>query len=66
MNLIEIVPAHSLEHKLEIRRMGAEVIPRDKSWQVILLVAALVLFDAVLFVRWWVCGDVGNPTRFLR
>lgn len=56
MNLIEIVPAHSLEHKLEIRRMGAEVIPRDKSWQVILLVAALVLFDAVLFVRWWVCG----------
>lgn len=55
MNLIEIVPAHSRAYRREIRRMGADVIPRDKSWQVILLVTALVLFDAVLFVRWWMC-----------
>lgn len=55
MNLIEIVPAHSLAHKMEIRRMGADVIPRDKSWQVILLAVGLTLLNAVLFVRWWLC-----------
>lgn len=55
VNLIEIVPAHSLTHKMEIRRMGADVIPRDKSWQVILLAAGIVLVNAFLFVRWWLC-----------
>lgn len=53
MKLMEIVPAHSIEHRLEIRRMGADVIPRDRTWQVIALVLAVVLMNAVLFVRWW-------------
>ena len=55
MNLIEIVPAHSLEHKLEIRRMGEEVIPRDKSWQVVLVAIGAIVLDAVALVRWWTC-----------
>lgn len=53
MYLIEIVPAHSREHKREIRRMGADVIPRDKSWQVILMVTGITIVNALLFVRWW-------------
>lgn len=56
MNLIEIVPVHSLEHKLEIRRMGADVIPRDKSWQVIALALAVWIPIVILFVRWWICA----------
>lgn len=53
MNLVEIVPAHSMEHRREIRRMGAGVIPKDRSWEVILLFAALMIANVVLFVRWW-------------
>lgn len=56
MKLIEIVPAHSMAHRMEIRRMGADVIPRDKSWQVILLFVALWGSIAVMFVRWWLCA----------
>lgn len=62
MNLIEIVPAHSWEHKREIRRMAAYdrrsrtgVVPPDQTWQVVLAVAGVVLLNAVLFVRWWLC-----------
>lgn len=53
MNLIEIVPAHSIEHRREIRRMAGEVIPKDKSWEVILLIAGGVLLNAFALVRWW-------------
>lgn len=56
MNLIEIVPANSMAHRAEIRRMGADVIPKDKSWQVIALFAALWITIAILFVRWWLCA----------
>lgn len=56
MNLIEIVPAHSMAHRAEIRRMGADVIPRDKSWQVIALLLAIWIPTVVLFVRWWLCA----------
>ena len=62
MKLIEIVPAHSLEHKREIKRMTAYdrrtrtgIVQPDKSWQVILLFAASVLFGAFAVVRWWMC-----------
>lgn len=54
MKLLEIVPAHSFEHRRMIRWMGADVIPRDKSWQVILLVAGVTALNLFLFVRWWV------------
>ena len=60
MNLIEIVPAHSLEHKREIKRMTAYdrrtrtgIVQPDKSWQVILLFAASLLFGAYAVARWW-------------
>lgn len=62
MNLIEIVPAHSLEHKRHIRRMMAYdkqsrtgVVQPDKTWQVILLVTASLLFGAYAVARWWMC-----------
>lgn len=42
-----------LERKRRIRKMGEDVIPRDKSWQVYLTFAAVVLAFAVMFVRWW-------------
>ena len=55
MNLIEIVPAHSREHRREIRRMSADVTPRDKSWQVILLAIGVLLLDVIAVARWWLC-----------
>ncbi len=42
-----------LERKRRIRKMGEDVIPRDKSWQVYLAFAAVALAFVVLFVRWW-------------
>ena len=53
MNLIEIVPAHSREHKREIRRMAADVIPKDKTWEVVLLVIGVIALDVVVLARWW-------------
>ena len=53
MNLVEIVPANSAEHRREIRRMAGDVMPKDKSWQVTLLFLFVVITNAVLFVRWW-------------
>lgn len=55
MDLIEIVPVHSLEHKREIRRMAADVMPKDKTWHVALLIAAVAFLDALAVVRWWLC-----------
>lgn len=62
MNLIEIVPAHSWEHKRQIRRMTAYdrktktgIVQPDKSWQVILLFTATILLCAVAVARWWLC-----------
>jgi len=56
MNLIEIVPAHSRAYRRQIRRMSEEVIPRDKSWQVVLAAAGIAALNAVALARWWVCG----------
>ena len=53
MKLLEIVPAHSWEHRMEIRRMAGDVIPKDRSWQVVLMVSAIAILNMVLFVRWW-------------
>ena len=62
MNLIEIVPAHSLAHQREIRRMVAYdkqsrtgVVRPDHTWHVILLFTVSVLFGAFAVARWWVC-----------
>ena len=62
MNLIEIVPAHSRAYRREIRRMTAYdrrtrtgIVQPDKSWQVILLFTASVLFFAFAVARWWMC-----------
>ena len=55
MKLVEIVPAHSFEHRRMIRHMGSDVIPRDKSWQVLLLFSACMIGMAVLSARWWLC-----------
>lgn len=63
MNLIEIIPTHSLAHRREIKRMVAYdkrtrtgIVQPDKSWQVILLFTVSVLFVAFAVARWWVCG----------
>lgn len=56
MMIIEHVPPTALNrwrHNRRIRRMGEDVIPRDKSWQVYLTFAALMAAFAVMFVRWW-------------
>lgn len=62
MNLIEIVPAHSWEHKREIKRMTAYdrqtrtgIVQPDRTWQVAALLAGTVLLCAVALVRWWLC-----------
>ena len=47
--------ANRMAHKRMIRQMGADVIPQDKSWQVLLLFAACVIGMTVLSVRWWLC-----------
>ena len=56
MKLIEIVSPHTLAHRMEIRRMGEDVIPRDRSWQVLLLFSACMIGMAVLTARWWMCA----------
>lgn len=44
-----------IAHNRRIRQMAADVLPQDKSWQVILLFVALWGGIAVMFVRWWLC-----------
>lgn len=62
MNLIEIVPANNWEHKREIKRMTAYdrktrtgIVQPDKTWHVIGLITASVLFFAFAVARWWMC-----------
>lgn len=31
------------------------VLPKDKTWHVVVMLAALVLGCCVLSVRWWMC-----------
>jgi len=31
------------------------VLPKDKSWQVMVLALAIVIGFTALFVRWWLC-----------
>lgn len=62
MNLIEIVPAHSWEHKREIRRMAAYdsrtrtgVIQPDHTWHIVLMLVAIAVFCGYALARWWTC-----------
>ena len=62
MNLIEIVPAHSLAHRREIRRMAAYdrrsrtgVIQPDHTWHVVLMCVAIAIFCGYALARWWTC-----------
>lgn len=55
MTLIEINHRNHFQHKRMIKRMAADVMPVDKSWQVILTFAAVIFINAALFVRWWLC-----------
>lgn len=62
MNLIEIVPAHSWEHKREIKRMTAYdrktrtgIVQPDRTWQIVLLFAAVAVLCGYALARWWVC-----------
>lgn len=41
------------EYRRMIRQMKSEVLPPDKSWQVILFVVVSWTAIAILFVRWW-------------
>lgn len=36
-------------------RFDKGVVQPDKSWQVVLLVAAVAFGFCVMFVRWWLC-----------
>lgn len=44
-----------LAHRRKIRRMGADVIPRDRSWEVLLPLSLAWIAIVVMFVRWWLC-----------
>lgn len=45
-----------MAHRRMIRGMASNVLPRDRSWQVLLLFAACMIGLAVLSVRWWLCA----------
>lgn len=36
-------------------RFERGVCPKDKTWHVVVMLAAMVLAFCVLFVRWWLC-----------
>jgi len=55
MYIYQLTRHNSIRHRLEIRRMGSDVIPRDKSWQVIVPFVVSVGAFCVEFVRWWLC-----------
>lgn len=61
MTLITIVPAHSREHRREIKRMTRGAMPLNPLTMAAIeigyaAVAGLIVATAtVLFVRWWMC-----------
>lgn len=44
-----------LAHRRMIRQMAADVMPKDRSWEIVLFMAVSWSAIAVLFVRWWLC-----------
>lgn len=48
-------PLRRWQERAMINKALKDIMPQDKSWQVILLFAALMIACAVLFVRWWLC-----------
>lgn len=65
MRLVEIVPAHSREHRMAIKAMTKELKISYKRWEAVaelavdgILTALLIgihIAFAVAFVRWWLC-----------
>ena len=60
MNLIEIVPAHSLAHRREIKWMTAYdrqtrtgIVQPDRTWQIVLLFAGVAVLCGYALARWW-------------
>ena len=67
MNLLEIVPANSMEHRREIRAMTREkfwkgYMPMNPQLAALIEIGAgvaaglLLVSVGVLFVRWWLCA----------
>lgn len=53
---IEYVPRtglNLLRYKRRMRRMAAEVCPPDRTWEVVLLGAAVLAVNIYAFLRWW-------------
>lgn len=55
MYIYVLTKPRSIEKRRQLRRMAADVIPKDKSWQVYLTFAGIVTAFAVMFIRWWLC-----------
>lgn len=51
----EFRPIRYFEDRRMINSALAEIMPKDKTWQVVLVAAGIVTVTAVLFVRWWMC-----------
>lgn len=47
-------PIRRWQERMMIRQALKDIMPVDKSWQVILLATAVIAANVILFVRWWV------------
>lgn len=46
-------PIRRWQERRMINQALRDVMPVDKSWQVILLATAVIAANVILFVRWW-------------
>lgn len=53
--MAECRPVSRWKERAMINKALKDIMPQDKSWQVILLFAVLMIACAVLFARWWLC-----------
>lgn len=46
-------PISRWQERREINQALRDVMPKDKTWQVILLSTAVIAANVILFVQWW-------------
>lgn len=63
MQRYDLMTYSGVMHEWKRRTMGCchyrfekGVLPKDKSWQVILLAAVISAAFAAMFVGWWMCA----------
>lgn len=52
----EFRPIRYFEDRHMINTALKGIMPKDKTWQVALLLAGVIAANAILFVRWWMCA----------